>query len=382
MNKNEFIVQEQIFTDGTDYFQALLTDIHHAKKSIDLEIYKFNKDSLGKKIAKSLIEAAKRNVKIRVIVDGAGSPEWGGSVTRQLEKNNIETRIFHPLRWGFWQWQRGIPPKPWIIRAFHLLTRINSRAHRKFCIIDNRIVYVGSFNICINHLSHSEGGDGWRDTGVKLTDVDCTNLKNAFEATWEHKHLHEPMRDIFRHIKTNPRFRLNYTWFRRRILYKNLLRRIKDSQRRIWITNAYFVPDSHLLSHLRNAAERGIDVRILLPHKSDVFIMPWASTTFYENLLKTGVRIFEYQPSMLHAKSLIIDDWMMVGSSNLNHRSILHDLEVDILILEGHAKNQLEHQFLNDLQHATEIQLEQWRRQRPWYRRLIGRLVLSIKYWI
>ena len=105
MNKNEFIVQEQIFTDGTDYFQALLTDIHHAKKSIDLEIYKFNKDSLGKKIAKSLIEAAKRNVKIRVIVDGAGSPEWGGSVTRQLEKNNIETRIFHPLPWRFWQWK-------------------------------------------------------------------------------------------------------------------------------------------------------------------------------------------------------------------------------------------------------------------------------------
>lgn len=383
MNKTEtkLIVQEQIFTDGTDYFQALLTDIHYAKKSIDLEIYKFNQDTLGNKIAHSLIEAAKRNVKIRIIVDGAGSPEWGGSIMRQLEENKIETRIFHPLPWRFWQWQRSIPTKPWIIKAFHLLTKINSRVHRKFCIIDDRIVYVGSFNISANHLSLSEGGGGWRDTGVKLVDIDCIDLKNAFNATWEHKHLQEPMRDIFRHIKTNPRFRLNYTWFRRRILYKDLLRKIKYSQHRIWITNAYFVPDSHLLSRLRSAAQRGVDVRILLPHKSDVFIMTWASTTFYENLLKIGIRIFEYQPSMLHAKTIIIDDWMMVGSSNLNHRSILHDLEVDILILEPRAKSQLEQQFLNDLQESKEIHLDQWRR-RPWYRRLIGRLVLSIKYWI
>lgn len=373
---------EKIFTNGSDYFRALLVDISEARQTIDLEIYKFDNDKLGEQVKNALIDAAKRNVKIRVLVDGAGTPEWGGNLTKQLEKNGIETRIFHPLPWRFWQWQRSIPTKPWIIKAFLLLAKANTRAHRKFCIIDESIVYTGSFNITVNHLSRDEGGQGWRDTGVKLTNVDCSSLKKAFNSTWDHHHLHEPMRDIFRDVKSNPRFRLNFSWLRRRILYRNLLKRIKKSQRRIWLTNAYFVPDSHLLVRLRYAAQRGIDVRILLPNKSDIIIMPWASKTFYESLLKTGVRIFEYQPSMLHAKSLIIDDWMLVGSSNLNHRSILHDLEVDTLIKEPAAKKQLEQQFLSDLKETKEIKLKQWRNQRYWYKKLVGRLVLSIKYWI
>jgi cardiolipin synthase len=111
-------------------------------------------------------------------------------------------------------------------------------------------------------------------------------------------------------------------------------------------------------------------------------MMPWASSTFYYNLLKAGVRIFEYLPSMLHAKSLILDDWMLIGSSNLNHRSLLHDLEADINIVSPAAKQKLEQHFLDDLTKSREISLSSWSTSRPWWQRLMGRLVLYLKYLI
>ena len=188
--------------------------------------------------------------------------------------------------------------------------------------------------------------------------------------------------EIFRHVREDPPIRLNYTWHRRRILYKNLLRKISQCKNRIWIMNAYFVPDNFLLKKLKDAAISGLDVRILLPSKSDVVMMPWASSTFYYSLLKSGVRIFEYLPGMLHAKSLILDEWMLVGSSNLNHRSLLHDLEVDINITTPTAKATLVQQFLNDLKHSREISLNSWKKMRPRCQRTLGRLVLYLKYWI
>jgi cardiolipin synthase len=109
--------------------------------------------------------------------------------------------------------------------------------------------------------------------------------------------------------------------------------------------------------------------------------MPWASKAFYESLLKSGIRIFEYRPSMLHAKTLILDNWMLIGSSNLNHRSLLHDLEVDVNLRQKESKNNLEKQFLLDLQEANEIVLNNWQKP-PLHHRIIGRLVLYLKYLI
>ena len=161
-----------------------------------------------------------------------------------------------------------------------------------------------------------------------------------------------------------------------------MLRKIITCRHRIWITNAYFVPDNFLLRRLKEAAGSGVDVRILLPRKSDIAYMPWASSTFYFNLLKAGVRIFEYLPSVLHAKTLVLDDWALIGSSNLNHRSLLHDLEVDVLLSDSEPINCLAKQFLLDLENASEISLSSWQKHRPRYQRWLGRLLLYVKYWI
>ncbi len=360
----------------------MLLDIAKAKHSIDLETYLFHNDTLGKRIALELAEAAKRGVKVRVMVDGAGSPLWSANFARFLEESGVKTKVFHPFPWQLWDWSRSIVKLPSLIKWIYLILKINFRNHRKVCIIDKEIAYIGSLNISKYHLSTEEGGDGWRDTSVRLTGTDLKELIKAFDVAWYHRTIKERLREIFRQIRKDPLIRLNYTRHRRRILYKNLLRKMANCTRRIWITNAYFVPDNFLLKRLKDAARSGIDVRILLPRKSDVAMMPWASSTFYYSLLKAGVRIFEYLPSMLHAKSLIIDDWMVIGSSNLNHRSLIHDLEADIHIASKEAKRILEQQFLEDLKNSREVSLDSWQTLRPRSQRLMGRLVLYIKYWI
>ena len=362
-------------------FAALLTDISLATTSIDLETYIFDNDALGQRVADALIAAANNGVRVRVLVDGAGSSGWGGPLADGLEAAGVEMRIFHPFPWHLWQWRRTITHLPLVFKSIYYIFKINTRNHRKVCIIDNSIVFIGSANISQCHLSLAQGGKNWRDTAVKLVGVPIDDLSAAFVAAWNHRAIQDRLHNIFRHVDTHAIIRLNNTRHRRRVLYKDLLRHLSKCRKRVWITNAYFVPDNRLLKTLRDLAQQKIDVRILLPQKSDIFIMSWASSAFYERLLASGVRIFEYFPGMLHAKSLILDDWFIVGSSNLNHRSLLHDLEVDVNVRSRQSRQMLMGQFIEDLAHAKEIQLNNWY-QRSWLQKLVGRLILYIKYWI
>ncbi len=375
------ISEEIIFLKGQDYFDSLLADIAKAKDKIDLETYIFNNDNLGIKVATALAEAAKRGVQVRVLVDGIGTPSWGGAVLHQFKTSGVKTRVFNPIPWRFWQWGSVIIKMPFLVRIAYLFSRMNKRNHRKVCIIDQKYVYIGSANISECHLSVELGGKSWRDTVVRLSNAPIANLKAAFEDAWNHIPIQERLHNIVEPVNTQAMFRLNNSRHQRRVLYRNLLYRLGKCRQRVWITNAYFVPDNFLLKKLQDLARSGIDVRILLPQKSDILMMTWASATFYESLLKAGVRIFEYIPSMLHAKSLILDDWHIVGSSNLNHRSLLHDLEVDVTIRSTTSKKLIEEQFLTDLSLAKEIDLQSWQK-RTWFQKAVGKLILYLKFWI
>ncbi len=378
----ELLCKEQIFDSGAGHFDALIADILQATESVDIETYLFQNDHLGVRVAKALCEAAERGVKVRVMVDGAGSPYWTTNFARMLEKAGATTKVFHPFPWQLWNWSRSVVKLPMVLKWIYFLLKANFRNHRKVCLIDNHIVYIGSLNISKCHLEVEAGGDGWRDISVRLEDIPLAELNKAFDAAWNHRTIKERLRETFKQVRRDPVIRLNYTRHRRRILYKNLLRRISQCNKRIWITNSYFVPDNFLLKRLKDAARSGVDVRILLPSKSDVLMMPWASSTFYFSLLRAGVRIFEYMPSMLHAKTLILDEWISVGSSNLNHRSLLHDLEADITINRPESKKSLRRIFLEDIKKSRELSLESWHLARPVRQRFMGRLVLYIKYWI
>jgi cardiolipin synthase len=159
--------------------------------------------------------------------------------------------------------------------------------------------------------------------------------------------------------------RLNTRRALRRENYLDLLVRILGAKRRIWIENAYFVPDGALIRALKVAAESGVDVKIVVPAISDVFFIPWVTAAFNLGLLRAGVKVFEYNKGMMHAKTVLIDDWGLVGSSNLNHRSLFHDLEADLVLADESAC-------------LSQVTLDNWR-SRPTLERLIGKVLLLFK---
>lgn len=368
----------EIILTSDDYFHSLLADISKAKRRIDFETYIFNGDKIGDQLADTLIDAQRRGVAVRVLVDGAGTPVFGKNILR-MEKAGVLVRVFHPFPWNIWQWSRANFKSSVFTQAIHLLARLNSRNHRKTCIIDNRIVYVGSANVGNYHISKAAGGDNWRDTGVKLTNVACNTLQNAYDFAWSGFPIEQRVQETLHKVNLNPIFRLNYSRHLRRRLYKSWLARIIKSKTRVWLTSAYFNPDYFLLRSLRAAAKHGVDVRILLPHQSDVPIMPMVATTFYTVLLNHHIKIYEYLPSILHAKIIIIDNWCCVGSSNLNFRSIRHDLEVDVNIRTSKSKQILERDFLEDIRQSRQISLQDLQKL-PLRKKLLGRLLLFMRY--
>ncbi len=368
--------EELLYHQGDVYFEALLQDIEAAATRIDLETYIFRIDSVGKRFVRALIRAAERGVRVRLLVDGVGLPFASQTLPQLFQGSPVEVRIYHPVPWFFWHWKYTSEDRPLFRKLIDWLINLNHRNHRKTCVIDNEIAWVGSLNICDCHLPVDQGGEGWRDTAVRVSKIATYPLTRAFEKAWHPYRLMPP----FPAWRDYP-FRLNYTRHRRRRLLRDLIRRIERAQNRLWITNAYFVPDRRLLQKLAQAAQRGIDVRILLPERSDVFFMPWTSSVFYGRLLRSGVKIYEYLPAILHAKTIIIDDWMTVGSSNLNYRSLLHDLEVDVVLQQTPSKQNLESQFLADLKNAREISLASYP-PRPWWQRWCAMLVLTVERWL
>lgn len=367
-----------VFHDGDAFFDALEEEIHGATHSVLLESYIFANDTVGRRILKALAQAARRGVAVRVIIDGLGSSSWKEAIRAQALEAGILLKVFHELPWYNW-WRRTEPRRSRRHTMTQLFQRLNTRNHRKVCVIDHKRAFVGSMNIIDYHLRSLVGMAGWRDTGVLVQGAEVSILVDSFNDLWRKKRNRLGRR---RGKDTDPAqdlIRLNVRHSQRRENYLDLLVRIVGSQRRVWIENAYFVPDGSLLRVLRVAAESGVDVRIVVPAFSDVVFIPWVASAFHLGLLKAGVRVFEYTKTVLHAKTMLIDDWGLVGSSNLNHRSLLHDLEVDAVIAEPSACETLQDQFEIDCRDSIEVTLENWRK-RPWIERIIGRLLLAIRH--
>jgi cardiolipin synthase A/B len=374
MPQQSIELKETVFAESRRYFAALIQDIEQAATHIDFETYIFDLDLLGREIAEKLAAASRRGVTVRLLLDGAGSSISSGTLAQQLSSSGAQVRIYNPLPWNIGHWEWAVPRLPWMIKFQRLLESMHSRNHRKICMIDHRITWVGSFNVSQCHLPKEQGGQGWRDTALRLEGLDIEHLQNAFNGAWANDRSLIP-----RHIFHPTNIRLNN--MHRRYLRRDLLKRIAQTGSRIWITNAYFVPIGSILRYLKKAAIRGVDVRILLPGNSDVFFMPWVSAVFYASLMKAGVRIFEYTGGVLHAKVMILDDWMTVGSSNIDYLSFFRNLEAEVVATLPGTKKDIMEQFLVDLTHAAEIMLNEYP-QRPWWKKLVGHLLLNIKRWL
>jgi cardiolipin synthase len=367
-----------VYHSGDEFFDSLERAIERAQQCIHIEMYIFAFDRLGQRILSRLGEAVHRGVTVRLIVDGIGSSLWMYHIRECCERLKIELKVFHELPWTRWRLRnRGPQRRLSFSRAFQ---RMNNRNHRKVCIVDSNRAFVGSMNVIEYHCASLAGIKVWRDCGVEVVGREVSVLEASFQDLWNRRRgVISAGRRLRRALASGSLVRLNVRRTQRRENYLDLLVRIVGAQRRIWIENAYFVPDGSLVRALRAAAEGGVDVRIVVPAVSDIFFIPWLTSAFHVGLLRAGVRIFEYTGGMMHAKTMLIDDWGLVGSSNLNHRSLLHDLEADVVLASEEASRSLEQQFERDCSGSREITLETWR-ERPWIERVLGRMLLWMRW--
>jgi cardiolipin synthase len=373
---------EEVFLDGDAYFERLMADIRSAKESLTLEVYIFNDDVFGNLFADALIEARARGLRVQIIVDGVGSHNFYLRLHRRLVEAGVQIKVYNPLPFYHpFLGKMGLKKK--LSALGFRLWRINRRNHRKIFIIDERIIYLGSFNVTAEH-THLHTEEKWKDIGARVTGEDVQYAVLQFKKLWK---LRDYLRGLKSFRKRLPGFRwkdsslrLNQSVISKGYYQRDLLKRIRNAKERIWLTTPYFIPTRKLIRELAKASRRGVDVKLLIASRTDVSLFRTLRAFYYSYLLKRRVRIFEYSQSVLHAKVFILDDWITLGSSNLNHRSFLHDLEADLSIQEKSNKQLITEDFIKST--ATEVEITaDYLKQRPWFDKLIARLLFLFKYW-
>jgi cardiolipin synthase len=379
-------LEECIFLSGDDFFDHLLAHIEQARFHINLLTYIFRHDALGTRVADALVRAVHRGVRTRLLVDGVGSSYWILSRSALLERQGVEVRVFHPLPLMRIQGHAFSSLK--FTPFFKSLSRINQRNHCKFCVMDDKKAWIGGMNVSEFQLESALHELAWRDTAAQVTGYAARELALGFERIWARSSSLSQSRKYLRFFSRSKKIhfdsglvRINDKRRQRRFLYSELIYRIVGASSSIWITNAYFVPAHSLVQALSKAAHAGIDVRIMVSAKSSPFFMPWVTSAFYASLLRAGVRVYEYQASILHAKTMIIDSWATVGSSNLNHRSLFHDLEADVVLTHKSSLETLKSAFVKDIAASREITFADYRKM-SLFMKMAGQILLFFKYWL
>ncbi len=355
--------KEVIFHDGETYFLQLKQAISDAKKSIFLEVYIFDLDQVGNIILELLASAAARGLDVKLLIDGVGAPQWTYYSAEVWRKRGVAIKFFHALPW------QKHPYKVWQTMGLQKIIlgyfKLRHRNHRKVCIIDNDIMFIGSHNITQVHLHGTGGIVGWRDTSALLRGPEIKRYVEAFLDTWQfaQKFYGQRWEAVRRRKKES---------------HQMIVQKIKSAKSRVWVTNPYFVPDFKLLKAICTTARTGVSVKILLPKHIDIFGLKFAVEALYTLLLSFKVEIYEYLPSMMHAKILIIDDWVCIGSSNLDFRSIYNNLEGNAIITMPHSVAAVEEQFKLDLVNSKKVDLQQWKK-RSWLMRKLERFFLFFR---
>lgn len=371
----------RIFYSGDEYFESMLQDIRKATKSITIESYIFAIDPLTLNILDALGDARARGVSVKIVVDGIGAYYNIRELDRLCSRKGIELRVFHPLPYPL-LWARDVFAKH-SLNSSLFYKSLNRRTHRKVAIIDEKRAYLGSMNFTQDHSERYRGELAWRDTGVWVEGPPLRALVLAFQISYLRTYVKgltqwigrwKLRQEPFEHI-----LRLNTTQASRRRLYRDLLVRLRTAKSRIYITTAYFVPKRSLLRAFLKASQRGVDVQILTPGKSDVPVVKWAAFYMVRFLLQKDVTMYEYQKTILHAKTMIIDDEVFIGSFNLNHRSILHDLEVEVVLKDPASLQSMLEQWSKDIQNSRRVGERDF--DRPfWLLRPLYKLAFRLRY--
>jgi cardiolipin synthase len=340
-----------ILKNGVEIFPSMLSAIRAAKRTINLEFYIYWDGEIGRKFAETLVERARAGVQVKVILDSVGSAQMSQTLIDFLTRNGIDLEWYHPLRW-------------------YTISRFNHRTHRKLLIVDGRIGFSGGVGIADDWLGDADARNHWRETAARVEGPVVTQMQSAFMDNWVKSRgelltgldYFPAIAPVGSHLtqvlKSSPTEGSSTV----KLLY---IISIVSAVKSIYISNAYFVPDPDTRRALEGAVRRGVDVRVIVPGElSDVPIVRHASRWHYEMLLRRGIRIFEYLPTMMHAKTMVVDGaWTTIGSSNFDDRSFRLNDEVNVNIYDDAIATQMETMFHADLARSEEVTLHKWFRR-------------------
>ena len=343
----------------------MLEAIAGAKDTINFEVYIFASDETGRQFIEAFIERARASVEVRLLFDWFGSLKLKREERRELRDAGVKLEFFRPL-------------------ALRNLVRIYRRTHRRALVIDGLVAFTGGAAVSDKWRGDTRTPKEWRDSMTRVTGALVTGVQSAFAANWVYccgeiiagPRFYPPRRD------TGPACGLSVvsspTDAQQPIRLLFWLS-FTNARRRLWIVNSYFIPDRHLRKAVRDRARAGVDVRVQVPgNHTDAIPVQYAGRAYYDELLDSGVRIFEYQASMMHAKTVVVDEgWSLVGSANMDERSMEINEENLLGIAETGLARAIAEGIELDLPRSREIRLEQWRR-RPLYRRVLERAALML----
>lgn len=381
-----------LLQDGPATYQSMFAAIRQAKDHINLETYIFEADEIGQQFADMLLEKQAAGVQVNIIYDSVGALGTPKEFFERLRAAGIQVLEFNPIN------PLARQKKGW---------QLNNRDHRKLMVVDGRIAFLGGINISESYSSapsskpskpakppkpkegegEGEEQSGWRDTHLRIEGPVVAQFQKLFLETWAKQNgsalpaknyfpkLEKQGDDIVRAIGSS--YADPHS-----LIYLTLLSAINHAEQRIYLTNAYFAPDPQLLKALTDAAQRGVDVQMVLPSHTDSWAVFHAGRSHYSTLLRSGVKIFERRGAVMHSKTAVIDGvWSTIGSTNLDWRSFLHNDELNAVILGREFARQMEAMFARDIRASDRIELERWERRsftfriKEWAARLM-------EYWL
>ena len=351
----------ELLHDGVACLPAMLDAIRGAKREILLEMYWFGSDATGRRFAAALSDKAREGVRVCITYDAVGSWEADRGMFEGLRVAGCSVLEFNPLHKWRLRWRIG-----------------NRRNHRKQLVVDGQLGMTGGVNLADPWAPESEGGLGFRDDLIVIEGPAVAEMRAIFFATFEGRKAAQAARrqplpaavgDTRVVVLANDARR------NRRLIERAYLRAISVARRRVWIENSYFIP-SWLVRHaLNRAVKRGVDVRVVLPSKSDVPAVAYATRRLYAVLLRHGIRLFEWAQSVLHSKIAVVDDWCTVGTHNLDYRSWIYNLELNVVVDDARVSELVGARIQQAISSSVEVDAQAWK-----FRPLLERLLEHLFY--
>jgi cardiolipin synthase A/B len=356
-----------VLRDGGETYPAMLAALAAAERTICFETYILAADRTGDRFKAVLMDRARAGVKVRIIYDAVGSFGLPDSWVDELRSAGCAVIDFNPIA-------------PWR-RRFHL----SHRDHRKIVVVDDRVGFTGGLNIADDYAAVEDGGAGWHDMHCRVTGPIVIDLARMFRRTWRRAGganypppvapPYEPPRAGASYLRL-----LDNTQRRQRTTVRRAyLHVIRAARESVLIQNAYFLPDRGLRRALTKAVSRGVDVRIMVPGRSDVRLIEWAALYVLRMLARRGVKILQWRGVMMHAKTATVDGvWSTIGSYNFDAQSRFNNLEVTVEILDADTADTLVRTFERDTSNADPFDEHVWLRL-PWWRKALAWIAYRLR---